>query len=1061
MTESIQETYHAEEERRIKERYSAVPELFLNTQPTMPEGSGNSTQSKPEGFWDDVVTGLKNSPRNVLGGARDAGQEMIELTEDLWNWAAGKSEYLGQWDAPDLPKIPESESTTGRITRSMAQFLTGFLPWTGGLKVAGVTNGLVRGMAAGAMSEMTVFDPYEDRLSNMIHEVSGWDEGLGHDILSFLEADKGNSPLEARLKAGLEGLVMDGGMELASGVMKALKIVKKRYSPEIAAEADSAIKRMSDEEMETLQKQIEDGRIDADTPEERYTPKAGGEALARAYEKFVTSGDYIELNDVIKKCHFEDDTQIQEFYDAISTKPLNRDSVQSHRKVAETASTMGFSKKEFDKIQVNDEQMAAKVLRARQTVDVLENVMRAIAINPNKTADDYVQFGRFLEMHFDVRQRLLDVKTNIARTLSSFRIKSKTNHGLNYDEVAESVLQQAGGKQKFQFMMQKMADMQNPVNVSSLVNASKKKNFVEHMQSYWINSLLSGPSTHMRNIVGNLSAQVFKGMELGTAAMRVGGETSFKDLGAYMHGMVGGALEAIGLPMFKQSAALEYKGSVWKTLLENEGVIDQRTFMDSTTSGVAEIPPKTFMGKAAKWAGHAITMPSRTLATGDEFFKTMAYRADLRMQASIAARNQSEKSRLEFMEAFLNDPPSDAVAQASKEMRVMTFQNDGGKFTQALQKMSNEQPLLKFAMPFVRTPVNILKYVGHRTPLINRFSKQMQEDIAAGGVRKEMAEARVALGSTLYGLGLMLAANGTVTGVYDKKKHRSAQWTGSGAGKLKIGDRVFDISTSDPIGAFFIMAADTFDLLEKASADEIDNYMGACTALIASNLSNRSYLQGLGQLLTALTGDGLGSQESKMEWYTKQFVGSFVPNLMKQINRSEFDDTMHENRNLLDSIRNGVIGQSNQLAPKLNPITGEIRKYGDSGFIGLQPFYANELSGDPLMQELARKEIPFEGVDWEINGVELSPEKKNEWTKWITQGAKDAKGRTMQQALRSLVKSKMYQEAPDRVSPDDRRRTKDWMLQRIMSRYRTAGKRLFLRANPDVNQQILMRKHGV
>ena len=1057
---NIPEAYHAEEERRIKERYSAVPELFLNTQ-TAPGSTGQQTQSKPEGFWDDVWTGVKNSPRNVVGGARDAGQELLDLTEDLWNWAADKSDYLGQWDAPELPEIAEAESTTGRITRSMAQFLTGFLPWAGGLKVAGVANGVARGMAAGAMSEMTVFDPYEDRLSNMIHEISGWDEGLGHDILSFLEADKEDSQLEARLKAGLEGLVMDGGMELAGGVMKALKIVKARHSPDIAAEADSAIKRMSDEEVEALQKQIEHGRINADEPEELYTPKAGGEALAMAYEKFVTSGDYIELNDVIKKCHFEDDTQIQEFYDAISTKSLNRESVQSHREVAETASTMGFSKKEFDKIQVNDEQMAAKVLRARQTVDVLENVMRAIATNPNKTADDYVQFGRFLEMHFDVRQRLLDVKTNIARTLSSFRIKSKTNHGLNYDEVAESILQQTGGKQKFQFMMQKMADMQNPVNVSHLVNASKKKNFVEHMQSYWINSLLSGPSTHMRNIVGNMSAQVFKGMELGTAAMRVGGETSFKDLGSYMHGMVGGALEAIGLPLFKQSAALEYKGSVWKVLRDNEGAIDQRNFMDVNASNVGNIPADTFMGRAAKWAGHAITMPSRALATGDEFFKTMAYRADLRMQASIAARNQSEKSRMEFMEEFLNDPPSDAVAQASKEMRVMTFQNDGGKFTQALQRMSNEQPLLKFAMPFVRTPVNILKYVGHRTPIINRFSSQMQADIAAGGVRKEMAEARVALGSTLYGIGLMLAASGTVTGTYDKKKHRSAEFIGSGKGKLKFGNKTFDISTSDPIGAFFIMAADTFDLLEKASSDEIDNYMGACTALIASNLSNRSYLQGLGQLLTALTGDGLGSQESKMEWYSKQFVGSFVPNLFKQMNRSEFDNTMRENRNLLDSIRNGIPGQSNQLVPKLHPITGEPRKYGDSGFMGLQPFYATELSDDPLMQELARKEIPFDGVDWQMKGVELTPEKRNEWTKWITQGAKDSKGRTMQKALRSLVKSKMYQEAPDRVSPEDRRKTKDWMLQRIMSRYRTAGKKLFIRANPDIHQQILMRKHGV
>ena len=1064
--EGIESAYYTAEEQRLKERSLGLPD-FSNQAPASaaPGQAPEQGQQKHMGFWEDVTTGLKNSPKNIVGGAVDAGQEMINLVDDMWDWAASKSDYLGEWDAPTLPNFAPAESNTGRIMRSMSQFLTGFLPWTGGLKVLGVGNGIVRGLAAGALSQATVFDPYEERLSNMVHEISGVDSGIANDILSFLEADKNDGALEARLKAGLEGLLtdigMEGGAKMGQGVLKALKIVKARHSPEIVAQANDILSNLSDEQRAEMLAKQADSIINAKNSQ-TFKPKEGGVAFAKAHEEFVKDPSNIEqMIDVIGKCHFEDDTQAMEFYEAVAKKPLNRSSTQTHAEVKDTAAELGFSMKDFDKAGVNNEDLPAMMLKARQVTHTFENVMAAIAKKENKTANDYVQYAKMLEMHYDVRMRLLNVKTNIARTMGAFRIKSAQNHGLNFDDVAESVLQQTGTKAKIRAVMESLDGIQNPAVIAKVIDNSKKTNFMYNVQTYWINALLSGPATHVRNTIGNLMAQTFKGMEIATSAAGFGKETKWQDFGAYIHGMVGGAMEALGLPVFKQSAHMEFKGNVWKAFMDNEGKIDPRSFLD--VNPAATVNSKTMMGKMGKWVGNAVTMPSRALVTGDEFFKTMAYRADLRFQASIKARQAGVADRMEFIENFLNNPPEEAIARATKEMNVATFQNSGGEYMQALQRLTNagDHHLLKFAMPFVRTPANILKFVGHRTPIINRFSSQMKADIAAGGIRKEMAEARVALGSTLYGVGLMLASTGVVTGTFDKKKHRSAEWEGSGAARLNLGSKSFDISTSDPIGAFFVMAADTHDLLDKASSDQLDSFMGACTAMIASNLSNRSYLKGLGQLITALTGDGIGSQESKMEWYSKQFVGSFIPNLMKQINRSEFDDTMRENRNFLDSIKKGVVGQSQELAPKLNPITGEVRKYGDSGFMGIKPFYSNGLSDDPLMKELARKEIPFDGVDWNINGVEISPEKRNEWTLAVARGVKDSKGRNLQQALRTLVQSKTYQSAPDRVSADDRRRTKDWMLNRIMSRYRGAGRRMFLQANPDINQQILMRKNGL
>lgn len=121
--------------------------------------------------------------------------------------------------------LPDASTVTGGFIKSTSQFLTGFLPALKGAKVLGAAKGagsLFAGeMAAGAVADMVVFDPNEDRLSTYLNEVPAL-----ADIVPDWLADtnpENQTQWEGRLKNAIEG----AGLGLAAeSLMRAFKYYK-------------------------------------------------------------------------------------------------------------------------------------------------------------------------------------------------------------------------------------------------------------------------------------------------------------------------------------------------------------------------------------------------------------------------------------------------------------------------------------------------------------------------------------------------------------------------------------------------------------------------------------------------------------------------------------------------------------------------------------------------------------------------------------------------------------------------------------------------------------------
>ncbi len=84
-------------------------------------------------------------------------------------------------------------------------------------------------------------------------------------------------------------------------------------------------------------------------------------------------------------------------------------------------------------------------------------------------------------------------------------------------------------------------------------------------------------------------------------------------------------------------------------------------------------------------------------------------------------------------------------------------------------------------MPFIRTPTNILKFAIERSPAAPLL-KEWRADMQAGGARRDLAAAKVMLGT---GLGLYitkLAASGIITGNGPEDENAKAVMRANGGG---------------------------------------------------------------------------------------------------------------------------------------------------------------------------------------------------------------------------------------------------------------------------------------
>mgnify|MGYP003312435620 CR=1 FL=1 len=161
----------------------------------------------------------------------------------------------------DTKFLGKSKTVAGGAVEGITQFVTGFVPifgWAGragNLAKAGsltqkaLSGTVSRGAIAGAVTDFTMFNGQEARLSNLIESVPE----LQNPVTQFLSHDDEEGEIEGRLKNVLEGLGLEA---VAFGFIKGLKAMKKgRQARAENADPDSVYSAM-DLEMGDMAKDL-------------------------------------------------------------------------------------------------------------------------------------------------------------------------------------------------------------------------------------------------------------------------------------------------------------------------------------------------------------------------------------------------------------------------------------------------------------------------------------------------------------------------------------------------------------------------------------------------------------------------------------------------------------------------------------------------------------------------------------------------------------------------------------------------------------------------------------
>ena len=144
----------------------------------------------------------------------------------------------------------------------------------------------------------------------------------------------------------------------------------------------------------------------------------------------------------------------------------------------------------------------------------------------------------------------------------------------------------------------------------------------------------------------------------------------------------------------------------------------------------------------------------------------MEIRRQAAREALIAMDNGVDvNAALDGMAMQITSPDPRIMEKVNQAATEGTLQSDLGSFGQALQKFRNDAgPIGTVLAPFIKVVINSQKQMLARTPVGQLALKEIREDIAAGGARRQMARGKASMGASFMGLGYYLALNGTITG---------------------------------------------------------------------------------------------------------------------------------------------------------------------------------------------------------------------------------------------------------------------------------------------------------
>ena len=470
--------------------------------------------------------------------------------------------------------------------------------------------------------------------------------------------------------------------------------------------------------------------------------------------------------------------------------------------------------------------------------------------------------------------------------------------------------------------------------------------FIRELEGMMVHSILSGPKTPIRAIMGTSTATFLRpmSMALGAAVKYpfTGDSTQIKVGLSSLNAMMQAIPESFEL--FKNKLNSYWAGDIATvktrfaeyTRADDNWEILRRWAEDS---GRATTGDKVFFrlaNMARKLNDNSFfSYSTKIMAATDDAFRYILGRTKMREKSLRSALDAKAKGALttditpsllkDFEDDFYRqifDGNGDIIDEATKyASKEVTLTNELTGFAGGLNQVFQAHPWAKPFFLFARTGVNGLQLTAKHTPGFNFLVKEWNDiafatpnkldDVAKYGINsaEELANAkalqvgRLAIGTSITSMASWAYLSGNLTGNGPVDRQKRQAWIDAGyiPRQLKVGDVSFNYDSIEPFNQIFSIIGDIGDASQLMGEEWTEDQFMKVSLLVAQGVTSKSYLAGMQQLV-----DLVGGRPGQANRIIANIANNTVPlaGLRNELGKLFTPYTRELNSGIADAVRN-------------------------------------------------------------------------------------------------------------------------------------------------------------
>ena len=435
-----------------------------------------------------------------------------------------------------------------------------------------------------------------------------------------------------------------------------------------------------------------------------------------------------------------------------------------------------------------------------------------------------------------ILQQMKGVAVDVGRAVNMFKGVKQFGDALPPEQM-RILLDEAGGEEALLRLADYYLSSPTRKGKNRLLEAGLGKRITDIVINTWQSNLLTDVAPHAYSLVSGIINTARAPVErmvavpigmarrgvLGTAGMEPSERFYMADIQARMSGIRNGMYDAwitlarggpvvnvpftgkqVELPLpFKKDYATRAtaKGDAVITPLSGAGLSDVPVRLPFSTKELFRTGDFTsgFVGKSLDAMGYLYSVPFRALRAADEFIGMTVSRMQLHEEAwhiaqkefdTLVAKGSTPDDALaetqRIVASFIDERPASLQASMEKAHKIATASEDFNKetalneFYWKIDKLF-QSAILKPFLPFARSITNDFLHTAAATPGWNLISPKFWDSWNAGGRERDLAVARLTIGSTAGYVAVDLATDGRMTGngppkIEDRKALEAIGW---------------------------------------------------------------------------------------------------------------------------------------------------------------------------------------------------------------------------------------------------------------------------------------------